>query len=61
MVEDELRKGKDEIADWIDNKLPEDFFIPALQYNLLYRLQENGRILFKSKKRTNYTCFGLRR
>lgn len=27
-VEDEIRKGKDELVDWIDNNLPQDFFIP---------------------------------
>lgn len=26
-VEDEIRKGKDELVDWIDNNLPNDFFI----------------------------------
>ena len=26
-VEDEIRKGKDELVDWIDNNLPKDFFI----------------------------------
>lgn len=26
-VEDEIRKGNDELVDWIDNNLPEDFFI----------------------------------
>ena len=26
-VENELRKGKDEIVTWIDNELPKDFFI----------------------------------
>lgn len=27
-VEEELRKGKDELVVWIDNNLPKDFFIP---------------------------------
>lgn len=26
-VEDEIRKGKDELVDWIDRSLPKDFFI----------------------------------
>lgn len=26
-VEDEIRKGKDELVDWVDNNLPDDFFI----------------------------------
>lgn len=26
-VEEEVRKGKDELVDWIDNSLPQDFFI----------------------------------
>ena len=26
-VEDEIRKGKDELVNWIDNNLPKDFFI----------------------------------
>lgn len=26
-VEDEIRKGKDELVDWIDHNLPKDFFI----------------------------------
>lgn len=26
-VEDEIRKGKDELVDWIDNYIPKDFFI----------------------------------
>lgn len=26
-VEDEIRKGKDELVDWIDNNLPKDSFI----------------------------------
>lgn len=28
-VEDEIRKGKDELVDWIDCNLPKDFFIPG--------------------------------
>ena len=27
-VEVEIRKGKDELVDWIDNNMPKDFFIP---------------------------------
>lgn len=27
-VEEEIRKGKDELVDWIDKNLPKDFFIP---------------------------------
>lgn len=26
-VEDEIRRGNDELVDWIDNCLPDDFFI----------------------------------
>lgn len=33
-VEEEIRKGKDELVDWIDNELPKDFFFAATSNTL---------------------------
>lgn len=34
-VESEIRKGKDELVEWVDNNLPKDFFIEESQATLM--------------------------